>query len=45
MRNLGDEEQNERLYELFDHIDANGNELSDPTELTQEWFEDSLNTV
>ena len=35
MRNLGEEEQNERLHELFDHIDANGNELLDPTELTQ----------
>ena len=42
MRNLGEEEQNERLHELFDHIDANGNELLDPTELTQEWFEDRL---
>ena len=37
MRNLGEEEQNERLHELFDHIDANGNELLDPTELTQGW--------
>merc|ERR1711990_536839 len=34
MRNLNEEEQNERLHQLFDHIDANGNAHLDNSELS-----------